>query len=193
MNVYQLSDAFSPVTSHTSGILPNKCLLPGPHPLISLSLSVNCEIVNTDYKSISRVLQTNGCSFTFQKQVMYTILQTKLDIFTHFCAYSQRWEHFEFISDMIINVTFSLPYTTYILSVFFPLHIHPVLPKLWLLQLGSNTSIRHILQMVSVCLCVFHLCVPEGHNGSPCLCLCVCVCRPLIPSMESEPRVAVCG
>ena len=193
INAYQLSDTLSAVTSHTSGILPNKCLLLVPHPLISLSLSVNCEIVNTDYKSVCCCFKHTAAVSLSKIRWCKEFCRQKLDIFMDFCAYSQRREHFEFSSDMIINVTFNLPYTTYIQSLFFFSTSHPSMASK---TMASSAPIQHINP--SYCrwsLGVFHLCVPEGHNECLCWCLfaSVYVCVPLIPRTESEPRVAVCG
>lgn len=59
-------------SSPTSGIVANTGLLLVPHPPISLSLSVNCKIVNTDYKSISCcfIQFFFFCCFTFQSRRM---------------------------------------------------------------------------------------------------------------------------
>lgn len=108
---------------------------------------------------------------------MQAILQTKLDIFTDFCAYSQRREHFEFTSDMIINVTFNLPYTTYIQSPFFSTS-PPSRASNYGFFSSDPTHQSIIFCRWSLFLNVFHLygCIPEGQNECLCLCLCVCVC-----------------
>lgn len=139
----------SSVTLQTSGTLTNECLLSVSQPPILLWLSVNCEIANADCKSITLPLQTDRRSFTPRTGEARNSAATD-GHFTAFCAYSQRPEHREFTSDMIMDIAMNVTHTTYIQLGFFcfPLHVYPTMASLAQIQ-EINLSCFDVLQMVS--------------------------------------------